>query len=105
MREDHPTIDMVGPIVVGNNVYLGYGAMVLPGVTIGDNSVIGAHAVVSKDIPPNCVAVGVPARPVRSSGEYRENSLARGHETKLMSPQAKRTYYETLYQSAETKLT
>lgn len=54
------------PIVIGNNVWLGGGAIVLPGVTIGDNSVIGAGSVVTKDIPANVVAVGNPARVVRN---------------------------------------
>lgn len=54
------------PIVIGNNVWLGGGAIVLPGVTIGDNSVIGAGSVVTKDIPANVVAVGNPARIVRN---------------------------------------
>ncbi len=54
------------PIVVCDNVWLGAGAIVLAGVTIGENSVIGAGAVVTKDIPANVVAVGNPARIVRS---------------------------------------
>ncbi|SPP66247.1 sugar O-acetyltransferase [Nitrospira lenta] len=54
------------PIVIGDNVWLGGGVIVLPGVTIGENSVIGAGAVVTKDIPPNVVAVGNPARILRT---------------------------------------
>jgi acetyltransferase-like isoleucine patch superfamily enzyme len=53
------------PIVIGNNVWIGAQAIILPGVTIGDHSVIGAGAVVAKDIPDRCVAVGNPARIVR----------------------------------------
>jgi len=53
------------PIVIGNNVWLGGGAIVLPGVTIGENSVIGAGSVVTKDIPADVVAAGNPARVVR----------------------------------------
>lgn len=53
------------PIVIGDNVWLGGGAIVLAGVTIGANSVIGAGAVVTKDIPANVVAVGNPARVIR----------------------------------------
>ncbi|SDU79664.1 maltose O-acetyltransferase [Arcanobacterium phocae] len=53
------------PIVVGNNVWLGAGVMVLPGVSIGDNSVIGAGSVVTRDIPANTVAVGSPAHVVK----------------------------------------
>lgn len=54
------------PITIGNNVWLGGGVIVCPGVTIGDDSVIGAGAVVTKDIPAGVVAVGNPARPVRT---------------------------------------
>jgi len=53
-------------IVIGDNVWLGGGVIVCPGVTIGENSVIGAGAVVTRDIPANVVAVGNPARVIRS---------------------------------------
>ncbi len=53
------------PITLGRNVWLGGGVIVCPGVTIGDNSVIGAGSVVTKDIPANVVAVGNPARVIR----------------------------------------
>lgn len=53
------------PITVGNNVWFGASVTVNPGVTIGDNVVIGSGAVVTKDIPANCIAVGNPARPLR----------------------------------------
>ncbi len=50
---------------VGNNVWIGYGAAFLRGVTVGDNSVIGTYAVVSRDVPANAVAGGVPVRVIR----------------------------------------
>jgi maltose O-acetyltransferase len=53
------------PISIGDNVWLGGGVIVLPGVTIGRNSVMGAGAVVTRDLPANVVAVGNPARIVR----------------------------------------
>jgi maltose O-acetyltransferase len=53
------------PIVIGDNVWLGGGVIVCPGVTIGENTVVGAGAVVVRDLPPNVVAVGNPARVVR----------------------------------------
>jgi len=53
------------PITIGDNVWLGGGAIVLAGVTIGANTVVGAGAVVTRDLPANVVAVGNPARPVR----------------------------------------
>ena len=56
---------MVAPITIGNNVWLGGGAIICPGVTIGDNSSIGAGSVVTKSIPDNSVAVGNPCRVIR----------------------------------------
>jgi acetyltransferase-like isoleucine patch superfamily enzyme len=53
-------------VVIGDNCWLGYGVKVLDGVTIGEGSVIGAGSVVTKDIPPYSIAVGVPAKVVRS---------------------------------------
>ena len=53
------------PIHIGKNVWFGSGAIVLPGVTIGDNSIIGAGSVVTKDIPANVIAVGNPAKVLR----------------------------------------
>ena len=58
------------PIHIGNNVWLGAGVIVLPGVTIGDNSVVGAGSVVTKDIPANVVAVGNPCRILREINEH-----------------------------------
>lgn len=54
------------PITISNNVWLGGGAIVCPGVTIGENTVVGAGAVVTRDLPPNTIAVGNPARVIRS---------------------------------------
>lgn len=54
------------PIVIGDNVWLGSGAIVLPGVTIGANTVVGAGSVVTRDLPADVVAVGNPARVIRS---------------------------------------
>ena len=56
------------PVHIGRNVWLGAGVTVLPGVSIGENSVIGAHSLVTHDIPPNMVAYGDPCKPVRSIG-------------------------------------
>lgn len=61
-------LEAAEPITIGDNVWLGGGVIVCPGVTIGDNSVIGAGSVVTRDIPPNVVAVGNPARVLRPVG-------------------------------------
>ncbi len=60
------------PIHIGDNVFIGWGSIVLPGVTIGSNVVIGAGSVVSKNIPDNSVAVGNPARVIKDIGSYKE---------------------------------
>lgn len=57
------------PVVIGKNCWLGAGVIVLPGVTVGDNVVIGAGSVVTKDIPSNVVAYGNPCRVAREIGE------------------------------------
>ena len=57
------------PVHIGKNCWLGAGVLVMPGVTIGDNSVIGAGSVVTKDIPANVIAVGNPCRVLREIGE------------------------------------
>ena len=57
------------PITVGSNVWFGAGVQVMPGVTIGDNTVIGGGSVVVKDIPDNCVAAGNPCRIIREITE------------------------------------
>lgn len=54
---------------IGRNVWIGAGAVILPGITIGDNSVIGAGSIVTKDIPANVIAVGNPCRVLREIGE------------------------------------
>jgi acetyltransferase-like isoleucine patch superfamily enzyme len=56
---------------VGNNVWIGYGACILRGVTVGDNAVIGTNAVVAEDVPANAIVGGVPARVIRMREEPR----------------------------------
>ena len=58
------------PVHIGKNCWLGAGVIVLPGVTIGDNTVIGAGSVVTKDIPSNVVAVGNPCKVLREINEH-----------------------------------
>jgi len=57
------------PVTIGNYVWIGCNVVINPGVTIGDNSVIGAGSVVTKDIPPNVVAAGVPCKVLREINE------------------------------------
>lgn len=55
-----------GPIAIGNNVWLGNNVCVLPGCSIGDGAIVGANSIVTHDIPPYCVAVGIPAKIIKN---------------------------------------
>ena len=85
-RQEDPDFDVFGPIEVKDNVFIGIGTLVMPGVTIGENSVIGSHSVVSRDIPPGSVAAGVPARVIMTLEEYREKKLEERTVVRGLSP-------------------
>lgn len=60
------------PVIIGNNVWIGFDCCILPGVHIGDGSIIGARSVVDQDIPACCIAAGNPARIIRSLREQED---------------------------------
>lgn len=65
---------IVGDIIIGNN-YIGTRTTIFPGVHIGDNTIIGAGSVLTKDIPDNVVAAGIPCKVIRSRDEYIKKVL------------------------------
>ena len=65
-------VNSSGKVTIGDNVSFGINVTILKGVVIGDNVFIGAGSIVTKDIPSNCVAVGVPCKPIMSLDEYYE---------------------------------
>lgn len=65
MNPDLRPVSSKGPVVIEDCAWIGEGVSIMPGVTIGHGSIIGANAVVTKDIPPYCVAVGNPARIIK----------------------------------------
>jgi acetyltransferase-like isoleucine patch superfamily enzyme len=79
---DHGVVEVERPIRlqgiykrdvrVGNNVWIGYGACILRGVTVGDNAIIGTNSVVTRDVPANAIVGGVPARLIRMRETPRE---------------------------------
>ena len=72
--------DHKGDIVIGNDVWIGYEAVIMAGVTIGDGAIIGARAVVTKDVPPYTIVGGVPARDIRR--RFSDDVIARLLELK-----------------------
>lgn len=68
------------PVVVKENCWIGANVTICPGVTIGENTVIGAGSVVTKDIPANCIAAGNPCRVLRPIGEEDKKYYFRGRE-------------------------
>ncbi len=68
------------PVRIGRNCWIGAGALIMPGITIGDNVVVGAGSVVTKDLPSNVVAVGNPCRVLREIGDYDREYYFKGRK-------------------------
>lgn len=74
--------DIFGRIIIGDNVHVGSGSIIMPGVSIGSNCIIGCGAIVTKDVPDNSVAVGIPARVIESIDEYKIKNMEKMLPTK-----------------------
>lgn len=74
-----------GKIVVGNNCFIGKGAMLMPNVQIGDNCIIGAGSIVTKDVPAGMVVAGVPARSVCTTEELAEKMLENSPDESILN--------------------
>lgn len=88
--------DFFGKIVIGNNVNIGWNAIIMPGVQIGDNCIIAAGAIVTKNIPDNSVAVGMPAKVLESVQEYADKKRNSCVLTKNMTSEEKKAYLEQI---------
>ena len=86
--------DRFGEIRIGRNTHIGLNSILMPGVHIGENCIIGCGAVVTHDIPSGSVAVGVPARVIQTVEEYYEKNRIRCVKTKHLGAAEKRKYLE-----------
>jgi len=99
-RKDIPDLELAAEIKVGNNIFIGTGAIILAGVTIGDNSVVGARAVVTKDVPSGSIVAGNPARVIKTTKDFIEQakikSLNFGHLTGKDKIAAYKNYFNKI---------
>ncbi len=94
LRQKYPEIDVVGRIQLHDNVFVGVGATLLPGIEIGPDAVVAAGAVVSRTVPPGVVAAGVPARPICTLAEYEAKILRRATHVRSLPPDQKRRHFQ-----------
>lgn len=95
--ENKENLTLFGRVEIGNNVHIGTNAMVMPNVKIGSNVIIGSGAIVTKDIPDNSVAVGVPARVIETVSEYEAKHISEFSFTKNMNKDQVREYLSERY--------
>ena len=69
-REKKPEIEMFGQIKIGSNVFVGINSILLPNINIGDNCIIGAGSIVTRDVPSNTIAVGSPAKVTKTTDKH-----------------------------------
>lgn len=74
-RKEHPKARRLGRVTVGSRCFIGTRAILLPGVKVGDRSIVAAGAVVSRDVPPGTVVAGVPARVLGTTEDYMRRTL------------------------------
>jgi acetyltransferase-like isoleucine patch superfamily enzyme len=95
--KNEETIDMFGKITIKDNVHIGINAIIMPGVTIGENCIIGCGAVVTKSIPANQIWGGVPAKFIKTIDEYYDKNESRFDYTKCLNAKEKRKYLDKKY--------
>ena len=102
-RDEHPEIDVVAPIHIGNNVFIGSRSTILPGVTIGNNVVVGAGSIVSKSLPDNCVAAGIPAKVISDIDSYQQKVMKKAESTKSLDKGQKKLFYINKFHNRSSK--
>ena len=95
-RQKYPNFDVFGRIVIKDWAYIGSGSHIMPGVTIGEGSLIAAGSMVTKSVPPNEVWGGVPAKRICTVDQYIERNLHFNLDTKRMTTSEKKKYLLSL---------
>ena len=96
--------DKFGKIKIGDNVHIGWNVMIMPGVTIGNNSIVGCGAIVTKDIPENSVAVGIPAKVIESIENYYQKNKDNMILTKDLSYSEKKIVVQKWEENARNEM-
>lgn len=94
--DEYPKTNVLGPIHVGNNVYIGLDAKIMPNVRIGDNVIVAAGAIVTKDLESGYVYGGIPAKKIKTVAEYKEKALLNTVDTNGMTMEEKRKHVERI---------
>jgi acetyltransferase-like isoleucine patch superfamily enzyme len=95
-RNDFPELDTFGKVVIKNNVYIGNNSLLMPGITIGNNVIVGAGSVVTKSVPDNSVVAGNPARIISDIEITKQQMLKYNLNTKGMDYLTKKKYLESV---------
>lgn len=90
IRKDYPDFDCFGKVVIGDYVYIGTGAQIMPGVTIGDNVLIAAGSIVTRSIPSGSVVAGNPAKIICTIDEYYQRNKRFDLNSKHLSSKEKK---------------
>lgn len=92
LRDQLPKIDVLAPICIEDHAFVGVNSILLPGVTVGHHAIVAAGSVVTRDVEPETVVAGVPARKVSSLSEYRERATRKSLNTKQLPANEKRDF-------------
>jgi acetyltransferase-like isoleucine patch superfamily enzyme len=101
-RDKKPDWDVIKKTKIGNNVFIGYGTIIMPGVEVGNNIVIGANSIVTRNLESNFVYAGIPARKIKTIEEYYEKCSEVAIDTKQLSEIDKKFFLIDYFKKVQT---